>query len=609
LTWQNFRISRNQEDIIEGQSFFEDTHGPPGSKIKRAMLLDSIRRVNPSNWRGTGRAEPDPVARHQKARLLVAALEVARPWPGVERLRRARPSAGHPKGVTFAGCVVRFGAMPSSSTPAGNQPERNVYTVSRLNREVRVLIERGLGVIWVEGELSNLSVPSSGHWYFSMKDRDAQLRCAMFRQRNMSVGFTPKSGQQILARGRVSLYEPRGDYQFIVEHLEEAGVGALKREFERLKAKLAAEGLFALERKRSLPRFPRRIGIVTSPTGAALRDILHILARRFPPAAVLIYPTPVQGDAAIPSIVEAIETASARAECDVLIVARGGGSIEDLWAFNDERVARAICACAIPIVSGVGHEIDFTIADFVADARAPTPSGAAELVAPDRTACLEALARTMERLSVSMRRELRTVGTRFTAANARLKLSHPGVRLSQQAQRLDELEQRLTACVQRELRTIASRFEGVSQRLKLAHPGLRLAQQTKRLEALDQRLAGAMRSALHTDRARITDMYTRLIHESPANRVREFRVEHGALEGRLDHAMKQLISRADHRLGLAIRTLNTVSPLATLGRGFALVKRVSDGKLITDSNTVSVGDEIEARLANGTVTARVTGKE
>src|SRR3981081_1045610 len=249
--------------------------------------------------------------------------------------------------------------MPPS-IQAGAEPERNVYTVSRLNREVRVLIERGLGVVWVEGELSNLSVPSSGHWYFSMKDRDSQLRCAMFRQRNMTVGFTPKAGQHILARGRVSLYEPRGDYQFIIEHLEEAGVGALKREFERLKTKLAAEGLFGLERKRSLPRFPRRIGVITSPTGAALRDILHILARRVPPAAAfLISPPPVQGDAAIPSIVAAIEMASARAECDVLIVARGGGSLEDLWAFNDERVARAIRASALAIVSGVGHEIDF----------------------------------------------------------------------------------------------------------------------------------------------------------------------------------------------------------------------------------------------------------
>src|SRR6202047_3362662 len=342
--------------------------------------------------------------------------------------------------------------MPPS-IQAGTEPERNVYTVSRLNREVRVLIERGLGVIWVEGELSNLSVPSSGHWYFSMKDRDAQLRCAMFRQRNTTVGFTPKAGQHILARGRVSLYEPRGEYQFIVEHLEEAGVGALRREFERLKAKLAAEGLFALERKRSLPRFPRRIGVITSPTGAALRDILHILARRFPPAAVLIYPTPVQGDAAIPSIVEAIETASARAECDVIIVARGGGSLEDLWAFNDERVARAIRGSTIAIVSGVGHEIDFTIADFVADARAPTPSGAAELVTPDRIACLEALARNLERLTACMRRELRSVSSRFDAAGLRLKLSHPGVRLAQQTQRLDELEQRLTAVMRRAFRS------------------------------------------------------------------------------------------------------------------------------------------------------------
>ncbi len=453
--------------------------------------------------------------------------------------------------------------MPPS-IQAGTEPERNVYTVSRLNREVRVLIERGLGVVWVEGELSNLSVPSSGHWYFSMKDRDAQLRCAMFRQRNMAVGFTPKAGQQILARGRVSLYEPRGDYQFIVEHLEEAGVGALKREFERLKAKLAAEGLFALERKRSLPRFPRHIGVVTSPTGAALRDILHILARRFPPAAVLIYPTPVQGDAAITCIVEAIETASARAECDVLIVARGGGSIEDLWAFNDERVARAIRASAIPIVSGIGHEIDFTIADFVADARAPTPSGAAELVAPDRTACLEALARTIERLSACMRRELRSVGSRFDAARLRLKLTHPGVRLTQQAQRLDDLEQRLT---------------------------------------------GAMRGALHSDRTRISEMFTRLVHQSPEHSLREYRMRYAAVAGRLDQVMRESLSRAEHRLSLASRTLNTVSPLATLGRGFAMVKRVADGVLVTDAASVEIGDEIEAQLARGTLKARVTGKE
>src|SRR5205085_1542682 len=253
-------------------------------------------------------------------------------------------------------------------------PAREVYSVTRVNREVRALLERGLGVLWVEGELSNLSQPASGHWYFSLKDRDAQLRCAMFRAQNSLVGFTPRAGTQVLVRGRISVYEARGEYQLIVEHLEEAGVGALKREFERLKAKLAAEGLFALERKRSLPRFPQRIGVITSPSGAALRDILHILARRFPPAAVLVYPAAVQGAAA---------------------------------------------------------------------ARAPTPSGAAELVVPERRACLEVLARSAQRLTAGMHRELRVNGARLENTARRLKLAHPGVRLQQQMQRLDELAQRL----------------------------------------------------------------------------------------------------------------------------------------------------------------------
>ena len=306
-----------------------------------------------------------------------------------------------------------------------SQPTRNVYTVTSLNREVRLLLEHGLAVVWLEGELSNFSAPASGHWYFSLKDREAQIRCAMFRMKNQGLGFTPKAGQHVLVRGRVTMYEARGDYQLIVEHMEEAGVGALKREFERLKAKLAAEGLFAVERKRELPRFPRRIGVITSPTGAAIRDVLHILARRFPPAGVIIYPTDVQGAVAVPRIVRALAVANARAECDVLIVARGGGSLEDLWAFNDEGVARAIHDSAIPVVSGIGHEVDFTIADFVADARAPTPSGAAELVVPDRAACLDVLSRTADRLLVGMRRELRTVTSRFDAAASRLKLMHP----------------------------------------------------------------------------------------------------------------------------------------------------------------------------------------
>src|ERR1700722_5348331 len=352
-------------------------------------------------------------------------------------------------------------------------PERSVYTVSRLNREVRLLLERGLAVTWLEAELSNFSQPASGHWYFTLKDKEAQIRGAMFRQRNMSVGFTPKSGQLVLVRGRVSLYEPRGDYQMILDHMEEAGVGALKREFERLKTRLAAEGLFAAELKRPLPAFPHRIGVITSPSGAAVRDVLHILRRRYPPAQVLIYPTPVQGAAAVPALIRALQLASARADCDVIILARGGGSLEDLWAFNDEGVARAIRACAIPVVSGVGHEIDFTIADFVADVRAPTPSGAAELVVPDRQELLSALRRIGARLVQSGRRELRTASQLLMQLRHRLQRTHPGVRLQTGAQRLDELELRMR-------KALHARVQ--QHNIRLSHASARTAQLRMRLQ-------------------------------------------------------------------------------------------------------------------------------
>ena len=438
-------------------------------------------------------------------------------------------------------------------------PTPPVFTVTRLNREVRTLLERGLGVVWVEGELSNFAQPASGHWYFSLKDREAQVRCAMFRMRASGVAFTPKAGQQVLARGRVSLYEPRGDYQLIVEHLEEAGVGALQREFERLKAKLAAEGLFAREAKRALPRFPRRIGVVTSPTGAAIRDVLHILGRRFPPAAVRIYPVPVQGAAAAPAIVEALALASQRADCDVLILARGGGSLEDLWAFNDEHLARAIRACTVPVVSGVGHEIDFTIADFAADARAPTPSGAAELVAPDRQALLEALQRTGARIGATMNRELRAAAARFEAASARLTRADPGLRLAHQAQRLDDLEQRLTL---------------------------------------------AVRSAVQEARHRLTRCEARLLPHSPQRRTDALRARIDALAVRLERHMSAELSQLDHRVMLAQRTLQTASPLATLARGFAIVTR-ADGSLLRDTAAVRPGELIEARVASGRLQAQV----
>ena len=447
-------------------------------------------------------------------------------------------------------------------TEVATAPVRDVYTISRLNREVRSVLEQGLGVIWVEGELSNFSQPASGHWYFSLKDRGAQLRCAMFRMQNSLVGFTPRDGAHLLLRGRISVYEARGEYQLIVEHLEEAGVGALKREFERLKTRLAAEGLFALERKRPLPRFPQRVGVITSPSGAALHDILKILARRFPPAAVLIYPAPVQGAAAVPALVAALAAAGARAECDLLILARGGGSLEDLWAFNDERLARAIALSPLPVVAAVGHEIDFTIADFVADVRAPTPSAAAALVVPDRAACLESVARAGERLALAMRRELRA---------------------------------------------LQLRVEGAQRRLALVHPGVRLEQQTQRLDDLTVRLGGATRSRVQREHLRLAELHRRLMHRSPDRLLEQQRSRCQDLALRLRHAANARMGAAAQRLALAQRGLNAVSPLATLARGFAIVTR-ADGALVTDAAAVAPGEEIEAHLARGILSARVTGR-
>jgi len=393
--------------------------------------------------------------------------------------------------------------------------ERTVYSVSELNREVRVLLESGIGQVWVQGELSNLSRPSSGHWYFSLKDGDAQVRCAMFRARNNLSRLSPREGQLVLARGRVSLYEPRGDYQLLVEQLEDAGMGALQQAFDELKRRLAAEGLFAPERKRALPVAPRKIAVITSPTGAAIRDILNILGRRFPSAAVLIHPVPVQGAAAAPAIVAALELASLRAECDVLILARGGGSLEDLWAFNDERVARAIFRCRVPVVTGIGHEIDFTIADFVADVRAPTPSGAAELVVPDTGSWLRRLAQISDRFNAGMRRAL-----------------------SFESQRLETLQ----------------------HRLQQAHPGARLRQHSQRLDELDVRLQLGIRARLERQGARLESV---------------------------------------------VRALQAVSPLATLGRGFAVITRSADGALITRAEQLAVGEDFDAQLASGHLRAKV----
>jgi exodeoxyribonuclease VII large subunit len=450
-----------------------------------------------------------------------------------------------------------FPADPPRSPPP--RTERDVYSVSRLNKEVRLLLESGLPLLWLEGELSNFAAPASGHWYFSLKDANAQVRCAMWRQRNGLVKFRPKDGMAVLVRARVGLYEPRGEYQLLVEHLEEAGEGALKREFEKLKAKLSAEGLFAAERKRTLPVAPRRIGIVTSPTGAAVHDILRVLRARFAAAAVLIYPTPVQGAAAVTEIVRAIETASRRAECDVLIIARGGGSLEDLWCFNDERVARAIGACRIPTVSGVGHEVDVTIADFVADLRAPTPSAAALAAVPDKATWLESLSLFETRFGGAMGRYLRARGLALGGLAQRLQISHPGAKLAQHAQRLDDLEQRLRLALR-------ARVLGRQQRLE--------------------------------------NLGTRLWRENPRHRLEVLCARAATLRQRLLTAFNERRTALEQRLALAARTLDAVSPLGVLARGYAVVTR-ADGTLLRAAADAPPGTEIEARLAHGRLRARV----
>lgn len=439
--------------------------------------------------------------------------------------------------------------------------KRDVYTVSRLNQEVRDLLEGSLPLIWVQGELSNLSRPASGHVYFSLKDAHAQVRCALFRHRVVLSGVPPiANGQQLLVRARISLYEPRGDFQLLIEYLEEAGTGVLRLAFEELRQRLAREGLFDMARKRPLPRFPRRIGVITSPTGAAVQDVLSVLRRRFPALPVLLYPVTVQGAGAGVQIARTIELASQRQECDVLLLVRGGGSLEDLWAFNEEGVARAIQACRIPLVSGVGHEIDVTIADFAADLRAPTPSAAAELVSPDRLAWLHKFTLLEERLSRVWRRQLDAWVQRLTALEQRLGRQQPGRRLQDRAQRLDELEQRWRRAVQVRLEQLCARLVGLTSQLRIQTPAPLVQRWQERCQTLSLRLETAMRRRLEQNAQSLTN---------------------------------------------TVHTLHTLSPLQTLGRGYAIVRHHPQGGIIRRATQVQMGDAVEALLGEGRLLCRV----
>jgi exodeoxyribonuclease VII large subunit len=456
--------------------------------------------------------------------------------------------------------------MPTSTHERDARAEglRDVYTVSRLNREARSLLEAGLPSLWISGELSNFSRPASGHWYFTLKDAEAQVRCAMFRQRNQMVRVAPRDGMQVLLRARVGLYEARGDFQLVADHLEEAGEGELRRLFEALKLRLAGEGLFDTSRKRTPPRFPRRIGIVTSPTGAALRDVLHVLARRCPAVPVLIYPVPVQGAGAAREIAAMLELADRRAEVDVLLLVRGGGSLEDLRAFNDESLARSLADLRLPVVSGIGHEVDFTIADFVADLRAPTPSAAAELAVPDAAAWLAGLAVTARRLAGAVLRSARQRQESVARAARRLTALHPAQKLAQSTQRLDELQTRALAAMRR---AIAARGE-------------RLARQRAELES-------------RSPAARVAALAQRIVHA----------------RARMIPALLHRVSLANGRLETAVRGLHATSPLATLARGYAIVTLAQDGAVVTGAAQAPPGAEIDARLSRGRLRARVISRK
>lgn len=433
---------------------------------------------------------------------------------------------------------------------------RDIWTVNRLNLEVQGVLEGSFGLLWIEGEISNLSRPASGHLYFSLKDDRAQVSAAMFRGRNSRLRFTPRNGQQVLVRARVTLYAPRGGYQLVVEHMEEAGEGRLRREFEQLKAQLNAEGLFDPASKQALPPQPRQIGVITSASGAALRDILHVLARRCPQVPVLIYPAAVQGKDAPAQLRQALARALSRNECDVLILARGGGSLEDLWAFNNEQLARDVAAASLPIVSAVGHEIDFTLTDFVADVRAPTPSAAAELVSPDSGAQRSRVDTLSRQLGRRMQETLQRQRSRLEMLERRLP--SPTRLLENTAQRLDDLNARLGRQVQQQLLAQRLHLKQLQHRLNSRDPRQQLDLARQRLQGLQHRLALPLpRSVKHTQ-----------------------------------SRLRQLVQRLD-----------VASPLATLERGYSIT--LQEGEALRSVTQTGVGRTVSTRLRDGDIVSTV----
>lgn len=435
----------------------------------------------------------------------------------------------------------------------------NIYSVSQLNQSVRLMLENQLGAVWLTGEISNFSQPVSGHWYLSLKDENAQVRCAMFRMKNLRVSFRPTNGMQVLVRANVSLYEPRGDYQLIIESMHLAGEGLLMQQFEALKLKLAAEGLFAQHLKKNLPHFSKAVGIITSKTGAALQDILHILQRRDPSLKIIIYPTAVQGKDAATDIAQMIELANQRQEVDVLIVGRGGGSLEDLWCFNEEMVARAIFHSHLPVISAVGHETDVTIADFVADLRAPTPSAAAELVSRNQTELLQQLQYRRQRLEIALDRLF---------AEKQQKLKHLSLRLHNQ------------------------------------HPQAQLRIQQQLITQLSHRLQQNLRHRWQKKAENLTALSIRLYKNPLPLRLQQYEQQLEQLKVRLNSHMNLTLSLQQKQLAHLCGKLDSLSPLKVLARGYSITQN-QQNFTIRSMKDVNVGEHIKTRLTDGNIISQV----
>ena len=435
----------------------------------------------------------------------------------------------------------------------------NIYSVSQLNQSVRLMLENQLGAVWLTGEISNFSQPISGHWYLSLKDENAQVRCAMFRMKNLRVSFRPTNGMQVLVRANVSLYEPRGDYQLIIESMHLAGEGLLMQQFEALKLKLAAEGLFAQHLKKNLPHFSKAVGIITSKTGAALQDILHILQRRDPSLKIIIYPTAVQGKDAATDIAQMIELANQRQEVDVLIVGRGGGSLEDLWCFNEEMVARAIFHSHLPVISAVGHETDVTIADFVADVRAPTPSSAAELVSRNQTELLQQLQYRRQRLEIALDRLF---------AEKQQKLRHLSLRLHNQ------------------------------------HPQAQLRIQQQLITQLSHRLQQSLRHRWQKKAENLTALSMRLYKNPLPLRLQQYEQQLAQLKVRLNSHMNLTLSLQQKQLAHLCGKLDSLSPLKVLARGYSITQN-QQNLTIRSIKDVNVGEQIKTLLPDGDIISQV----